>query len=189
MAGCESSTGTQSNEDASVADGPAAAEATADGGNGGDAAAPLLPPGLEMPSGESCDPATQDCPSGEKCSSTRWDLMARWPEPQCILDLEGLGGEKMSPCLGAPGVLDGCGPGLSCFNVGTGEGYCASDCSRDDALCAPGEVCAPVDPDSSLRLCLPACDDDAGCVFEQFLVCNEREGVQFCDARHASPLD
>lgn len=157
--------------------------AIVDAGTGSaDAAEPSDPFELGMASGQACDPVLQDCPQGEKCSATRWDTEQGWPAPACILDLEGLGASSRAPCLGAPGLHDGCGPGLGCFNAGTGEGYCVELCSADPDVCPADAVCAPVDPTSGLSLCLPACEVNEDCVFVMILQCVERQGVRFCDS-------
>lgn len=131
--------------------------------------------------GAVCTPQLPQCGPGEKCIGNRTRIEEGWAEPRCTKDQGAEGLTEREACLSDPGVFDYCGTGLSCTNFGSGEGFCVRQCSVPGTECAEGEVCAPVDLEYGLRLCLPSCERTEDCEFAGFFQCVTNGGVSYCD--------
>jgi hypothetical protein len=116
------------------------------------------------PSG-ACDLLRQDCPNlpgGERQTCIYALNASGVSETQCAQILDEGGG------LGAPCCsLNSCDPGLACMDsVGGASGACTTMgrcqryCCGDTSTCAPGELCAPYNPDFRGGICDPVdrCD-------------------------------
>lgn len=107
-----------------------------------------------------CDLLRQDCPntpSGERQACVYALNAMGVSETQCVQILDG-GGALGEPCCS----LNSCDPGLVCMDsVGGSSGACTTMgrcqryCCGDTSTCAPGEICAPYNPDFRGGVCDP----------------------------------
>jgi hypothetical protein len=111
---------------------------------------------------EPCDNFMQDCPDGEKCVAYSSDG-GYWDSTKCVPVLgDQAAGE---PCTydGIVEATDNCDATTFCWYVtevdGELVGTCATLCagSPDEPECPPGSSC-PIGSNSSLALCIEACD-------------------------------
>lgn len=137
--------------------------------------------GAEPPPGAACDPRAPVCRAGQQCTATRWDLSAPWTEPRCAdVPAEGAGAVA-DPCFAVSGELDTCASGLTCTNFGSGEGFCVPRCSEPGSTCPRDTVCAPLDRERGLSLCMLACATDTDCG-SPWLSCVAEGSVGYCDS-------
>jgi len=107
-----------------------------------------------------CDLLMQDCPlsaAGDRQTCIYALNASGVSETQCAQILDG-GGALGEPCCS----LNSCDPGLACTDsVGgpsgacTTMGRCQRYCCGGTATCAPGEVCAPYNPEFAGGICDP----------------------------------
>jgi hypothetical protein len=121
-------------------------------------AAPCDDPDLCPPA---CDTLLQTCPEGHKCTGIKPGLDSPYTGTACVPDNAGEGGPPGGLCFTGLDGTDTCDAAGMCLQFGTGEGACLPFCAGtpDAPTCAdPALVCARIDHQWPIDLCVPPCD-------------------------------